>query len=310
VVRCALPAGQTISRKDNSGNSYSFTGEIGLAPAWATGSCNTTCEEDVSACVLAHVNTTGQHISLWMDSVNPALGWGRSANFPYQEGSFFGNIFHNPPVAYYCNGADYDYGVVPGRLGANQTNAPYKNPNGSSALCTSLCSPTGGAANNDGFGTCFGAGGVQYHRIVTVYRNFDPTVQYKICDRISGQCLATSNSTAGGQIVRQTYGSAGAQKWTITQTAAGKYKVLNVQTGMALDMAGSKTGLGTMVVQAAYTGTATQQWAFKSVADGTGFFQIQPSSTTLNAIGSVNSNIDLESWGWIDDQKWSVQLAN
>jgi len=46
------------------------------------------------------------------------------------------------------------------------------------------------------------------------------------------------------------------------------------------------------------------------VADGTGFFQIQPSSTTLNAIGSVNSNIDLESWGWIDDQKWSVQLAN
>jgi hypothetical protein len=69
--------------------------------------------------------------------------------------------------------------------------------------------------------------------------------------------------------------------------------------------------VGAAIVQAPYTGAATQMLLFKSVPDGTGFFQIQPSTTTLDAIGTgTGSNIVLESWGWVDDQKMAVQVAN
>ena len=47
------------------------------------------------------------------------MGWGKSSNHPYQEGSFFGNIFTSPPQAFYCNGKDFNVGLVPGRLGAS-----------------------------------------------------------------------------------------------------------------------------------------------------------------------------------------------
>ena len=81
----------------------------------------------VSACVMAHVNTTGRKIGLYLDSP-VVLGLGRSNAYPMQEGAFFGNIFVSPPQAYYCNGYDWDRGPVSGRIGATQTGSPYKNP--------------------------------------------------------------------------------------------------------------------------------------------------------------------------------------
>ena len=58
----------------------------------------------------------------------------------------------NPPVAFYCNGADYDYGVVPGRLGAN-SNAPYTDPYGTPGPCAGYCTASSSATNgvSDGY---------------------------------------------------------------------------------------------------------------------------------------------------------------
>src|SRR6185503_10953656 len=101
LVRCALPSTRKIT-KAYAGVTYTFAGGIGVAPEWETGSCGTACQEWISACMLAHVNTKGQHIGLWMVGSNPALGWGYTSDYPFQEGSFFGNIFVDPPVANYC----------------------------------------------------------------------------------------------------------------------------------------------------------------------------------------------------------------
>jgi hypothetical protein len=81
---------------------------------------------------------------------------------------------------------------------------------------------------------------------------------------------------------------------------------------MSLDMAGGKTALNTALVQAAYTNSATQQWAFTSVADGTGFFQLKPASVPAMTIGSAtnSNNIQLQAWSWLDAQKMAVSLAN
>ena len=96
----------------------------------------------MSACMMAHLNTSGVHVPMWMASESPAIGWGVSPNYPKQEGTFFGNIIMtgnlasigmpgvNAPVAYFCEGAGISAGVVAGRLTSGATNVPYKNPYG------------------------------------------------------------------------------------------------------------------------------------------------------------------------------------
>jgi hypothetical protein len=153
LIKCALPAGDSLVKQDQNGVSYTFAGGIGLCPAWKTGGVygNAQCMEALSACLMAHVNTAGVHVPLWLDSPDPAIGWGVDrVNYPMQEGTFFGDILDTgslanlgmpgvtAPVGYYCDGAGFPAGaagIVAGRLGANQTNAPYQNPFGAGTLC-------------------------------------------------------------------------------------------------------------------------------------------------------------------------------
>ena len=90
--------------------------------------------------MMAHVNTAGVHVPLWLDSNDAAIGWGIDrTNFPMQEGTFFGDILDTgaltnlskpsvtAPVAYFCDGAGFPSGasgVVAGRLGASQPARP------------------------------------------------------------------------------------------------------------------------------------------------------------------------------------------
>ena len=50
------------------------------------------CPEALSSCIMAHINTTGVHIPLWMTSPMTPIGWGRSPCYPTQEGTFFGQL--------------------------------------------------------------------------------------------------------------------------------------------------------------------------------------------------------------------------
>ena len=55
--------------------------------------------------MMAHVNTAGVHVPLWLDSNDSVIGWGIDpTNFPMQEGTFFGDILdtgthHQPQQA-------------------------------------------------------------------------------------------------------------------------------------------------------------------------------------------------------------------
>jgi uncharacterized membrane protein YgcG len=192
LVRCALPANQSLTKQDSHGASYTFPGEIGVAPEWQSGNCNEDCQEQVTACLLAHINTSGVHIALWIDGDSPAISWNQNSAYPDQEGSFFGNIFLSPPSAYYCNGKDFDVGVVPGRIGAGLGNAPYTNPFASPGYCRDYCTPADIPHQGDGYKACNG-----YNHIVTVWRNAGST--------------GTSSSGSGGSTSSGSSGSGGAR---------------------------------------------------------------------------------------------------
>ncbi len=310
IVRCALASGHTITAKDSNNVSYLFPGAIGVAPEWETGTCGTTCQERMSACLLAHVNTSGVHIPIWLDSEG-AIGWGQNTSYPYQEGSFFGNIFVNPPKGYFCNGKDFSSGTVPGRLGVGQSNAPYTDPFGTPGPCDSYCTKSTATTNGvaDGYAACNG-----YTHVVTVWRNFDVNTQYKIVDKQNGMALEvkSSSTSAGAAIQQNTYAGSANQKWTITQISAGNYKVVNINSGKALDLTGGSTADGTALVQQTYSGAASQLWSFQSLADQAGNYEISPSSKLASTIwpqnGYMTAGLPVQAitYNTADSQKWQI----
>ncbi|MEP7124883.1 MAG: hypothetical protein ABJE95_28400 [Byssovorax sp.] len=119
IASCALPATSTLNLTI-AGVDYSFPGSLGLAPTWeqSGGTCNTTCQEWVSACVLARLDYLGQHVDISLRGHTPALAASASEKsaYPVAEGAYFGNIFLATPVRYAC--------IAPGQTGLTRVCGP------------------------------------------------------------------------------------------------------------------------------------------------------------------------------------------
>ncbi len=303
LVRCALPLGHSLTQKDQTGASYTFLGQLGLAPEWETSSCAAGCQEYVSACLMAHVNTAGLHIPIWLDAASPNVGWGQSALFPKQEGSFFGNLFVNPPQAYYCDGDGFTggaTGVVAGRIGAGGANEPYVNPFGDGTLCKNTPSVVAyygaGATEPDGYSQ------LTYHKpwnnVVTVWRAstytavFDPVYKYRfyaLSTRANPMLInLTNSSTAAGTQLQQWPLSANLDSSQFSILLSGIYWkfVAKKDATKCLD-AGAGTN-GTVVTLQTCNGSPRQQWAFNTDGGyGSAFIQNVGSGRCLDATGKT-----------------------
>ena len=290
MIRCAYPAGQSLVKQDQYGNSYTFAGSIGIAPEAAAGPCDLDCQEKISACMLAHVNNSGQHISIWMVGPDPGIGWGGSSDFPYQEGAFFGNIFASPWQGYYCAGKDMASGEVPGRLGTPMASTVYVDPYGAGALCNK---PGNCTVTNEGYTNCNDpallapyTAGHKWTHVVTVWRDFEATQMYKICN-LSGYCLGVvGGSTADGASVEQrTYSGALTQNWQILlMPSSGTFEIVNVASGLALDAS------NTQIVQRRYSGTSGELFPIRYIKDQPGAANLVLSTNTKNGLYGVSAN--------------------
>jgi hypothetical protein len=105
VVSCALPAGQTVNFTVD-GVTYSYPGELGLAPQWGLngGTCDASCQEWVSACVMARVDYLSEKVLISMRGAAPALTASNAeiAAYPVREGAYYGNIFLDTPERKGC----------------------------------------------------------------------------------------------------------------------------------------------------------------------------------------------------------------
>lgn len=285
------------------GTAMPFNGEVGLAPEWETGSCNTQCQEYVSACMMAHVNTAGLHIPLWLTAAQPNVGWGQSPDYPLQESSFFGNIFVNPPQAYYCDGDGFSTtqgSVAAGRINASETSNPiYRNPFGDKVLCKN----TFGAAAYVAPGSSSADGYTQlnYQRpwtnVVTVWRQrtwvakFSPTTKYT---------FYALNTRANAQLVDVTYGNmypgTRLQQWdSSANLTSSQFNVLANGANWAIAPARDNTKCldagdgydGAVVTIQTCNGSSSQQWTVNTNGGyGTAYFQNIGSGRCLTAAGT------------------------
>lgn len=117
LVQCALPAGESVTTSF-LGITNTYDGLIGIAPEWKSGPLSTSSRRWLSACVLAHVNATGQGVSILLRGNHPALnqpiGSGGSA-YTLREGAFYGDIFGLLALSHACGGD----GSTPSRVCTN-----------------------------------------------------------------------------------------------------------------------------------------------------------------------------------------------
>jgi hypothetical protein len=117
VVSCALPAGQAIVFPRLAGQTdVTFSGSIGVAASWGEdgGSCDGTCQEWVSACVIARVNHLGAHVPLSLRGGSGALALadGEGAVFPNREATYYGNVLTSPQAMFGCRTTGDDWALI------------------------------------------------------------------------------------------------------------------------------------------------------------------------------------------------------
>ncbi|HVR63645.1 MAG TPA: hypothetical protein VMU50_17210 [Polyangia bacterium] len=164
AVGCALPADQTITVTVD-GATYSFPGQLGLAPDWGDqhGSCDGECQRWVSACMLARVDAAGVEREISVRGDNKALhpAPGEIRDYSVREGAYFGNLFIKGQPRFLC--------VAPGNTqdtrvcGDSLANCPMTVV----GSCDDACD--NGAFRS--FADCQTKtnGGVTYHESITVF---------------------------------------------------------------------------------------------------------------------------------------------
>jgi hypothetical protein len=105
TVSCALSPSQSVTFQVD-GTTYTYAGELGLEPQWGVpgGSCGTTCQRWVSACLLARVDYTGTKRDISMRGEHPALAVSTAEERAYTvpEAAYFGNIFLKNQQRFAC----------------------------------------------------------------------------------------------------------------------------------------------------------------------------------------------------------------
>jgi hypothetical protein len=104
IVGCALNPTQTLTLVDTSaGKTYSWTGALGLAPAWVNAPLDLGGQTRVSACLLALANPQA-HVMVSLRGPYPSLATTPIERNTYSQGdaAFFGNLFAQPAVLLGC----------------------------------------------------------------------------------------------------------------------------------------------------------------------------------------------------------------
>jgi hypothetical protein len=197
----------------------------------------------------------------------------------------------------YCAGKDMGSGDAMGRMGSpfGNSSAVLTSPYGwqydgaTSQNVPAYCSTGGCTIQNEGYASCpdpTGAttGHPAWNHVVTVWRNFESTQLYKICNKSSGKCLGVvAGSTASGANIEQrAYAGAAGQTWKVLQVSQGVYKIINKTSGMSLDVN------GTQVVQKPYV---SQGFPITYLSSEPGYVNLRTSS---------NPNVFWNNWSTAD----------
>ena len=110
VAKCALAPGHDFSITCPGDAATSFKGTYGLANSWgnAGGSCDATCQQWVSACLLANSSYAGEQ-GVPIELAGTIFTGTHTTSYPNDEGAYWGDVFNDNgagQVRYGCQGTN------------------------------------------------------------------------------------------------------------------------------------------------------------------------------------------------------------
>ena len=106
TIECALPADRSLEVHDGAAL-RKVSGQIGLVPSWQSEPLSAPGERWISACILARLNAFGRIVAISIRANHPVardIPAETQRAFSVDEGTFYGNLFTDPPQLYVCQG--------------------------------------------------------------------------------------------------------------------------------------------------------------------------------------------------------------
>lgn len=190
----------------------------------------------------------------------------------------------------------------------------------------------GSSASNSARNSCYGGyGSTSYSQVGlataasivnltdwTPSSDISPTSTYTLTAQNSSQCLdvAGGSMASGTKLDQQSCTSNLNQQWTFTSENNGFYEISSVNSGRAgnevLDVPGQSATNGTVLDQAPWTGSTSQQWLMAPTAAGTYQVINRNSSDSLDVVGnSKTAGASVDQWPWNAqaNQQWALKAA-
>jgi hypothetical protein len=173
LVKCALAVGHDIAidcYHSGYGAAYGngtemVTGELGLVDGWRTGTCDSDCQQWVSACMLAHSSFAGETgVLIQLGGSNAAMTAVHDPSYVNDEGAYWGDIFNEDGTGqkrYGCSGAQAGVLYTSQKMNVNGTAVSvklmsracgYYDASGSCKVCGSTTIGTGNACRSSDSG--------------------------------------------------------------------------------------------------------------------------------------------------------------
>lgn len=98
--------------------------------------------------------------------------------------------------------------------------------------------------------------------------------KYRFMVRHDGKAMEAAGTANGSPVRKSTYNGAANQLWTVTHLGGGQYSIINIQSGLSLEVAGGSHDHGAKFQLFSSNGGDHQKFAFIPV--GSGYYRITP----------------------------------
>ena len=174
IVRCAMPAGSTVTYLDDNNVLWTWTGENGLAPEWQTGALSENQQRAVTSCVLSLTNGLGQNVAVSQRGLSHQVSVEEVQQWNLTEGGFFGNLWQGEMFS--CSFSNDYTDPGNGRICTmtDEFGTSLCNPIEALGLCSDICdveTRSEGGENYTVFTNCEAPDGTIYAEVTTTALN-------------------------------------------------------------------------------------------------------------------------------------------
>lgn len=136
-----------------------------------------------------------------------------------------------------------------------------------------------------------------------------PTGIYNLCTEYGGLTARVTNGSAGTRLSIANWTGGPYEKWRFIPTFDGYTKIVNVGSGLTVDLQSGSASDGASIRQYTDLNNDPQKWAFETLSDGSWRILNKATGKAISVTGSTAGDLTRQ-WRWLHTlaQQWTFEL--